>query len=527
MFPPFYKMKTVATAVLSAAIACWTQAALGQTGTAPGDPSFGLRPVQPGSSLPSTSVPPMVPLNSTGPMGFDPYAPTTNSMSGSGGVMFPPPAVPASSLPPSPATTAWPTTTWSSPYSTYQPGSPQTSVPGGVYPSYTGPPPVLPGAGPSAVVQSSPSLGPYPTSSPGLYPNSTPSALFPGSYNYTGTGGMFGDWWGSSGFGAGTYPGATPYGAPGYNPNLSAAGAVSPYGTNPTAGYNWNPPGTAFGTPYGQTPEFIRLCQGPRFRHAYIHGNHDADALAINDTDVAIAFVIPQFLFSNQPLYLLPSFSFHQWSGPRHHLDPDVTADLPSKAFSAFLDTGWQSDPVAIFGAELGLRLGVFSDFDSVGSDSFRILGRAIGRVRLTPQSTLKLGVMYLDRNRVQWLPAGGILWQPNPGTRLDLFFPEPKLSAFLTTLGSVDTWWYVAGYYGGGAWTIRREDGSEDFIDINDIRIVAGLEWGRNEMMRDGRRMGFAEIGYAFDRELLYKRRPADNLDLQNNFVIRVGFGY
>jgi len=344
---------------------------------------------------------------------------------------------------------------------------------------------------------------------------------------------LFGDWSGGSsgpGFGGGTYPGATPFGAPGYNPNYSGAGSWWPYWPNPagtTGAYNWNPQATGIAGQFGQPPEFIRLFQGPRFRHAYIHGDKSHNALAINDTDVALAFVIPQFLFSSQPLYLLPSFSFHQWSGPRAHLDPSNNADLPSKAFSAFLDAGWQSDPATIFGAELGLRVGMFSDFDAVGSESWRVLGRAIGRVRLTPQATLKLGVMYLDRNRVQLLPAGGVLWQPNPGTRLDLFFPEPKLSSYLTTLGNKDTWWYVAGYYGGGAWTIEREDGTQDSIDINDIRLVVGLEWGRNDMMRDGRRAGFAEIGYAFDRELLYKRRPADNLDLQDNFVVRVGFGY
>jgi hypothetical protein len=90
-----------------------------------------------------------------------------------------------------------------------------------------------------------------------------------------------------------------------------------------------------------------------------------------------------------------------------------------------------------------------------------------------------------------------------------------------------VDTWWYVAGYYGGGAWTIKRTDGTKDSIDLNDIRIVLGLEWGRNDMMREGRRMGFAEVGYVFDRELLYKARPADNLRLQDTFVVRLGFGY
>ncbi|MEM8736167.1 MAG: hypothetical protein AAGG44_18195, partial [Planctomycetota bacterium] len=284
----------------------------------------------------------------------------------------------------------------------------------------------------------------------------------------------------------------------------------------------WNPQGAIVGG--GVTPPgFIRLFQGPRSRHAYIFGNDDEDGLAINDSDVALAFAIPNFLFSTQPLYLMPSFSLHQWDGPH----PPATADLPALAYSAFLDSGWQSDPARILGAELGLRVGMFSDFNTATTDSIRIMGRGIGRVRLTPRATLKAGVIYLDRNRVKLLPAGGILWQPQVNTRLDIFFPEPKLSSYLTTVGNVDTWWYAGGYYGGGAWTIQRADDSKDSIDINDLRIVFGLEFGRNEAMREGRRNGFIEVGYVFDRELLYDNSPLDNMDLQDTVMIRAGIGY
>ncbi len=189
------------------------------------------------------------------------------------------------------------------------------------------------------------------------------------------------------------------------------------------------------------TPAFVRFFQGPRFRHAFIYGDNDQDSLQINDTDVSLAFAVPNFLFSTQPLYILPSFSLHQWDGP----NAPAAADLPSKAYSAFLDTGWQSDPLRLLGAELGVRVGVFSDFDTFTSDSLRVMGRGLGRVRITPTATLKGGVVYLDRNRVKLLPAGGVLWQPNPGTRFDLFFPEPKLAHYLSTVGTYDTWWYVS----------------------------------------------------------------------------------
>lgn len=382
--------------------------------------------------------------------------------------------------------------------------SPFGQAPIGTYPPYTGGPPTLPGAGPSASVGSFPPVGAN-YSQPGVYPNSAPSALFPGQSYGSNSGSLFGGLFGSSannyGGSYGQQPGVYPPAYPG------------------TA---WNPQGTVFPNNM-QYPEFIRLFQGPRFRHAWIFGNDDADALMINDSDLALAFTIPNFLFSTQQLYLLPSFSLHQWAGPK----PPSTADLPALAYSAFLDAGWQSDPARILGAELGLRVGMFSDFNANSTDSLRIQGRGIGRIRLTPRSTLKLGVIYLDRNKTKLLPAGGLLWQPNQDTRFDLFFPEPKLSHYLSTLGTYDSWWYVGGYYGGGSWTVERTDGSDDSIDINDIRLVLGFEWGRNEQMREGRRMGFFEVGYVFDRELLFKASPLDDLTLQDTFMLRAGIGY
>lgn len=380
-------------------------------------------------------------------------------------------------------------------------------------PAYSGPYPLVPGAGQSATINSFPNIPPS-YNQPGAYPYNAPSALFPGAGPAPGSGPIFGGFFNNmynSVFGV---PGT--YGQP---PNGAVYGA-SPY--NNSLWNTWNPQGTIVSgsvTP----PGFIRLFQGPRFRHAYIFGNDDQDGLAINDSDLALAFAIPNFLFSTQPLYLMPSFSLHQWDGPH----PAATADLPPLAYSAFLDSGWQSDPARILGAELGLRVGMFSDFDTAITDSLRIMGRGIGRVRLTPRATLKAGVIYLDRNRVKLLPAGGILWQPQVNTRLDIFFPEPKLSSYLTTIGNVDTWWYAGGYYGGGAWTIQRADSSKDSIDINDLRIVFGLEFGRNEAMREGRRNGFIEVGYVFDRELHYDNSPLDNMDLQDTVMIRAGIGY
>ncbi|MEM9827968.1 MAG: hypothetical protein AAF958_15360 [Planctomycetota bacterium] len=266
-----------------------------------------------------------------------------------------------------------------------------------------------------------------------------------------------------------------------------------------------------------------RLLHGPRIRHGFVGINNDEDDLETNDTDVSAIFAFPNFLYSTQPLYVIPSFSLHLFDGP----DSSTGADLPAQTYGGFLDFGYNSDPNRILGTELGLRVGVFSDFDHFDSDSLRVLGKGLVHFRLTPATTLKAGAYYLDRVDWKLIPAGGLLYQPNPYTRWDLFFPQPKLARYLQTVGTYDVWWYLSGDYGGGSWTVRRDGGGDDQVDLNDLRAIIGLEWGLSNQIRAGRRVGFMEVGYVFDRELVYRANRDDNLDLDDAFMFRIGLGY
>ena len=270
----------------------------------------------------------------------------------------------------------------------------------------------------------------------------------------------------------------------------------------------------------------FRFVHGPRLRHGYILGGSDNTDVGINTTDVSVAFAFPHFLYSTQPLYVVPSFSLHLWDGPTSS-GSTSSSDLPSSVYDGFLDFGWQSDPNQILGAELGVRVGAFTDFDTFDSDSIRVRGKGLGSFRLTPASTLKAGIYYLDRDNVKLLPAGGLLWQPSPFTRFDIFFPEPKFARYWTTIGRSDVWWYASGEFGGGAWTIRRADGTTDSVDLSDLRVMLGLEWGQSEAIRAGRRTAFMEIGFVFEREVQYRRNPDDNFNADDSIMFRAGFGY
>jgi hypothetical protein len=165
-------------------------------------------------------------------------------------------------------------------------------------------------------------------------------------------------------------------------------------------------------------------------------------------------------------------------------------------------------DPNLQIGAELGFRIGVFTDFQHAQQTACG--SWACLRVfRLTPTLTFKVGATYIDRNKIKILPAGGLLWQPTPQVKFDFFFPQPKLSAYLTTVGRVELWGYVAAEYGGGAWTIERADGSSDDIDINDIRVSSGIEWTGPRGLT-----GFFESGFVFRRQVVYVVTPADSFE-------------
>jgi hypothetical protein len=203
-----------------------------------------------------------------------------------------------------------------------------------------------------------------------------------------------------------------------------------------------------------------------------------------------------------------------------------LEADLPGQLYSAYVDAGWAPEFTPVLSAEVSARAGVYTDFDTVTTQSLRFMGTGLGVIRVSPTCSLKLGAAYIDRNKIKVLPAGGILWQPNPQTRWDIFFPSPKLASYWTTVNNAQVWWYLGGEYGGGSWTFSRQDdpesGASEQFDYNDIRVFAGLEW-----VNLNRWYGFLEAGYVFDRELYFVVVPEESTSLANTFMLRAGLSF
>lgn len=316
---------------------------------------------------------------------------------------------------------------------------------------------------------------------------------------------------------SGAYPGygAQGYGAPGYGPAYPGGQPGSLF-----------PNGFSFGDYFTTQPgPYQRFFQNTGMTYTYLGGN-GGDEMGLDEIDIHTTAFFPRFLGVDSPLYVTPGFTFDFTDGP----SAPVTADVPGALYSAWLDFGWFPRLTPAVGADLNVRVGVYSDFVSVNSDSVRITGVGAADVILTPNLRAKIGVTYLDRVDIKLLPYVGFVYKPHEYAQYDLIFPKPRAAWYLTTVGAHNTavWWYVGGEYGGGSWSIDRAQaplaGFADRLDINDIRLFVGLEWICKQ--GSGAR-GFAEIGYVFERELEYYLVPADNTSLNDTLMVRAGFAF
>ncbi len=304
--------------------------------------------------------------------------------------------------------------------------------------------------------------------------------------------------------------------APGaYFPGVYGAQMNSPSGAWPNSSEHW--PSQAWARL--RSTGITRLFERPRFRYTFIGPGDEASDMGIHDVELATTVSIPNFLWGDQPLRVSPGFVFHFWDGPSF---PGPFFDMPPRAYSTYIafdySTSWQRQ----VGAEANLTVGLYTDFKEVTSDSVRLTGVGLGWVRLTPNTTLKFGIEYLDRLDIKLLPAGGLFIQPTPDIKLNLYFPRPKIAMRLPNFSNFEVWGYAGGEYGGGSWTVERAGGFGDQVDINDKRVFLGVEWLGPRGVT-----GFFEGGYVFERELVFRVFPGFALDLSDSYMLRAGIAF
>lgn len=235
---------------------------------------------------------------------------------------------------------------------------------------------------------------------------------------------------------------------------------------------------------------FTRFVQQLDGEYTHLFGGGSARDLELNRVEVSSTFAWPLLGDLDAPLLLTPAFVYNRFD------DSDFIAanGFPRDTYEAYLDAAWLPVINEWLTAELGLRTGVWTDFDEVNSDAVRVLGRGVAAIRFTQYAELMAGAVYLDRERVKLLPVLGVRWRPSPDLHIEAVFPSPVARKRLRTAGTTDWWMFVAGEYGGGSWVISE---APTGFDYNDLRVSVGLEFET-----PSRVSGRFEVGYVFERE-------------------------
>jgi len=333
-----------------------------------------------------------------------------------------------------------------------------------------------------------------------------------------------------------------------YVPSPSATSPLAPsaaFQNNIQAGPVWDPyglPGTQQPTllpqdPYlpatpslpaysgGTIATMTRLMQEARLDQVFIPGTA-SNELGVESLDLSATFAIPFFYNTQTPLLVTPGFAMHFWNGPETL--PGVAGYLPARTYDAYLDASWNPQLSPVIGAELGVRMGVYSDFEKVVDQSVRFQGHGLAVLALSSAFQLKAGVVYLDRVHLKLLPAGGIVWTPNPDVRFEILFPNPRIARRLWTCGNTDWWLYLRGEYGGGSWTVKQDvtipvaDSYVDQIDYNDIRAGLGLEFDTPRAWK-----GLFEVGVTCEREVIFRTGNVGTFRPDPTVYLRAALAY
>jgi hypothetical protein len=233
-------------------------------------------------------------------------------------------------------------------------------------------------------------------------------------------------------------------------------------------------------------------CDDPFGRYAY-HGSGDAGrSYWIPGSGDRMGIFALTFADSSPPEEGKNSFdlisTWHMVSGPKR-------SDMPPHLFDFTARLGRRDRLDLFWSYDVALRPGWFSDFEGSAREGLRFPGHGVLYYTPSDSFQLQVGVDYLDRDDIAWLPVFGAVFKPHPDFRLDAVFPRPRIAY---RCGG-QKWIYLAAEMGGGTWAIERADWTNDVATYRDYRISIGLQ-------NEGEATNYMEFGYVFGRHLEYR---------------------
>lgn len=225
------------------------------------------------------------------------------------------------------------------------------------------------------------------------------------------------------------------------------------------------------------------------FRATYLP-RFGSDGFGMTDVTKQFTFALPPFIYGS-PLLISPSATSHFLDGPS-------TVDLPSEVYSFELEFRYMRQVTSRFGIDVGFAPSYFGDLHNDSHEAWRVTGRALAAWDWTPTIKLVAGGLVLGRSDYPAIPAGGVIWKPNPDWRLDFIFPRPRFSYRYLVDCDVEYRTYLGGEFGGNTWAIDRTGGVADKFTYSDLRMMLGWERYTPRGLN-----GRLEIGWVFDRKI------------------------
>lgn len=239
--------------------------------------------------------------------------------------------------------------------------------------------------------------------------------------------------------------------------------------------------------------------------------------------DLSTSFAFP--LFKEDSRFLVtPTFSawFTEWERESESFSKNL--------FSASCEFRLIRPLTSHYTLEVAANPGWWSDFKSGSSDGFRIPAHAGLIWNYNPRTKLLLGCAYLDRADYDWLPFGGLIWEPDNELemRFELLFPNPKIAKRIRWWGSAvgnekSDWLYIGGELAGSNWTFQTHDrftNSEidSTLSYRDYRAFLGFE------RKSSGGINFAlELGGVFNRKFRSTHTLNQDVSLDSDFFLRL----
>jgi hypothetical protein len=214
------------------------------------------------------------------------------------------------------------------------------------------------------------------------------------------------------------------------------------------------------------------------------------------------------------PLLITPTVEMHYLEGPS-------ATELPPRLYDISYQLRTLRPVTDRLAFDLAITPGWHGDLEGTRSDSFRLPARALAAWDCNPQLKLVLGFLYLDREDVTFLPAGGLIWNRDDDHSLELLFPRPRYWWRFACDECSEQWWYLGGELGGGSYAIRRTDGSDDIATLSDLRVVTGLQF-----KRFGGLTWSYDLAYVFAREVEFESAVPD-FEPDDTAMLRLGVAW